>query len=358
MKLIQNIGTLVEEYVSQSTNINIAVALASQTAISVLDNAQKICKVKFVVGIYLPTPLEVLKRLMEDYGNNARIYNSEIFHPKVYLFTLLDGTKKAILGSGNFTNGGLYNNIEASVLIEDTDIIAELENWFHTIYLKSQPITDDFLAKYKEYADTEIEYSINKEKRIKQIQPKLDIYADIREKAIKQLRRKVKNKRFAEIVNDRSNVVKQLRKCIGVSNYFKDFDVDAFLKIQELGHIVPIYSSYLQEAKSNGKLANVLNMLIDESMPLSKRFDAAFTKEYKIKGVGINFLSKVLCVYNPQQYVIWNEPAEEFFAQVGLLPDKGLTLGEQYQSYCDFFREICKEAGIPDMATLDALIWE
>lgn len=358
MKFIKNIGAFIEEYVSKSSNINIAVALASKTAIDILGNANKGCKVKFVVGIDLPTSFDVLECLMEDFGNNARIYNSEMFHPKVYLFTLFDGTKKAILGSGNFTNGGLYDNIEASVLIDDSDSIAELEDWFNTIYVNSQPITDEFLVNYKEYADVEIKHLSNKRKHMKQLQTKLDIYADVRENAVKLLRRKIKDERFADVVNNRAYVLNELYKYIDFANHFKDFNIDSFFKVQELGHIVPIFKSYLQEAKANGQLAKVLDILIDETIPLSKRFDMAYSTESKVKGLGINFLSKILCVYNPEKYVIWNKPAETFFDQIGLLPDKGLTIGEQYEFYCNFFRIVCKDAGIPDMATLDALIWE
>lgn len=356
MKFIQKIGALIEDYVNQSTSINIAVALASQTAIDILENAPNKCKVRFVIGTYLPTPLIVLKSLKKNYGYNARIYNSELFHPKVYLFTLSDGTKKVILGSGNFTNGGLHDNIEAAVLVEESDIIEDLENWFQTIYMNSQPITDKFLANYKDYADGEIRHRTNRRKHLNKLQPQLDIYNDIRKETIKLLRHKMKNKKFIEIINERSEVVKQLQKYVDLANHFKNFDIDNFFKIYELGTIPPIYKSYLMKAKQDGRLAKVLNMLIDENIPLNKRVDTVLNKESKIKGIGINFLSKILCVYNQNLYVIWNEPTEKFFNTIGLKPDKGLTRGEQYQFYCNFFRSICKEAGVPDMAVLDALI--
>lgn len=358
MKFVQNIGSLIKEYICHSEHIDIAVALASQTATDLLENMRKGCQLRFVVGIDLPTPLEVLKNLMKKYGNNVRIYNSEMFHPKVYLFTLLDGTKKAILGSGNFTSGGLYENIEASVLIENVDIIIELENWFHAIYISSQPITEEFLINYKEYIDIEMKHHAKKKKCMIRLHPKLDVYAKIREDAIKLLRSKMKERRFIEAVNERPNVVRRLRKCIDLENHFEGFDLNAFFKIQELGNIRSSYKSCILEAKQKGKLADVLSMLIDENIPLNKRFDKALDKTSKVRGLGINFLSKVLCVYNPDQYVIWNKPAENFFNRIGLIPDKGLTHGEQYQFYCNFFREVCKNAGVPDMAALDALIWE
>lgn len=358
MKFVQNIGPLIQEYIQQSANIDIAVALASQIAIDLLEKAQKRCKIKFVVGIDLPTPLEVLKNLERNYGNNVRIYNSEMFHPKVYLFTLLDGTKKAILGSGNFTDGGLYENIEAAVLIEDIGLIEDLDNWFQAIYIKSQPVTNEFLKNYKEYIDAEIKRHTDKKKCMMRLHSKLDVYSKIREDAIKLLRCKMKERRFIEAVNERLNVVRRLRKCIDLENHFDGFDLDAFFKIQELGNIRSSYKSCILEAKQKGKLADVLSMLIDKNIPLNKRFDKALDKTSKVRGLGINFLSKVLCVYKPDQYVIWNKPAENFFDRIGLIPDKGLTRGEQYEFYCNFFREVCEDAGIPDMAALDALIWE
>lgn len=355
MDFVQQIGCLIKKYAAQSRCIDIAVALASQTAVNILSNIPKKCKVRFIVGIDLPTKKEVLEELMNSYGHKARIYKSEMFHPKVYLFHLMDDTKKLVLGSGNFTNGGLYKNIEASVLIEDSDVIAKVEKWFNGIYINSQPITVEFLKRYAVYANNESKNSEKKKARIRQFLSEIDMYTEVREEAVKLL---IQKKRFYhKSMNNRPIVVEQLRKCTDISNGFKDFDVDTFLSIKSLGNIPPFYKSKLRDAKRSGQLATVLNMLIDESIPLCERFDVALDKETKIKGIGRNMLSKILCIYNPGKYVIINEITEQFYKQINLQPDKGLTQGEQYQFYCDFFSEICKKAGIKDMAALDALIY-
>lgn len=358
MKFIEKTGPFVETYISQSAYIFIAVALASEAAIKLLDKRQKKCKIKCVVGIDLPTPLKVLKRIKDEFKGHARIYNSEMFHPKVYIFELKDGTQKAILGSGNFTNGGLHNNIEASILIDEPDTIAELKNWFQKIYIQSQPITKDFLNKYKEYTNSEEKHLAQRKRHLKRLQTSLDIYANVRKDTIHLLSQEMRKGNFSQNIHIRQTIVKQLQKIIDFTNHFKDFDVDEFYKIPQLGKIPPLYKSYLKEAKLKGDLARLLDMLTDDCTPIFERFDNTTDKKYKIKGIDKNFISKILCCYNPDSYLIWNEITESFFAKIGLSPDKGLSRGEQYQFYCEFFKGICRETQIPNMAILDELIFE
>lgn len=371
MELVEKAGARIKDYVRQSKSIDIAVALASDTAVDILKKAKKNCKIRFIAGINLPTPCKVLKQLKNSYKNNARIYISEIhsetFHPKVYIFNLSNGSKKVLLGSGNFTDGGLYNNIEASVLIEDKDMIVKVEKWFDEIFNNSKPISDEFLKKYEVYADAEIKHDANKKRNFMQLLSSLgsktsteDVAKELRKNVIKELRCRMKMKKYQEDMNRRSIAVKDIYDSIDIKHNFKNFNIEKFYKIKELGHIIPIYKSHLQAAKQNGKLTKVLKMLIDENTPLSERFDSVMElkKKYGIKGIGDNVLSKVLCVYDPKKYVVLNTPAKIFFQkELGLKPPKGLTDGEKYQFYCNIFRDICQEAGVPDMAILDVLIW-
>lgn len=65
---------------------------------------------------------------------------SRTFHPKVYLLCN-DGAAAALIGSSNFTAGGLYSNYEACVLIEldladrgDADLYSQLRDWLKGLY--------------------------------------------------------------------------------------------------------------------------------------------------------------------------------------------------------------------------------
>ena len=66
------------------------------------------------------------------------------FHTKIYLFTLENGTKSAIIGSANFTHNAFNTNIETCLLINtynkmESEIIEEMDNWFNDKYIKAEP---------------------------------------------------------------------------------------------------------------------------------------------------------------------------------------------------------------------------
>lgn len=51
-----------------------------------------------------------------------------IFHPKLYLFESTKGNWECIIGSPNFTHAALSQNVEAAILITDSDIGADSEH--------------------------------------------------------------------------------------------------------------------------------------------------------------------------------------------------------------------------------------
>jgi len=151
MDVIQNIGKSIADSFSKSVEAYIAVALVGDSCLRILDKAKKTNKIKFVVGVNLPTPIEVLKELKNRYSSDAKIYRSEFFHPKVYLFRMKDGSLVAYVGSANFTDGGMNTNVELSVSITNQDTCKGILGWFSKVFEEAEPITDNFLAIYKEY---------------------------------------------------------------------------------------------------------------------------------------------------------------------------------------------------------------
>ena len=142
----------VENLLSEAIEVNIAVALCSNYAVNALQNIPKSCKLRIVTGVDLPTPLEVLRALKSRYKKKARIYAETFFHPKVYIFRLKNKELVAYIGSGNFTEGGLLNNIEVFYKVEDQDECNNISGWFENVFNKSLCITDNFLIEYKGYS--------------------------------------------------------------------------------------------------------------------------------------------------------------------------------------------------------------
>lgn len=79
--------------------------------------------ITFYVGIdQKVTSRQALEKLLE-LNIPTYVYNSSsyIYHPKVYMFEGKD-KNRVIIGSSNFTNNGLFNNVEASVLLDFTSL--------------------------------------------------------------------------------------------------------------------------------------------------------------------------------------------------------------------------------------------
>jgi hypothetical protein len=63
-------------------------------------------------------------------NNKGQVKNYSRLHAKIYIFD----NQKAIISSGNLTNGGLLSNYEYGVLFEDKEIVNEVVNDFDYLY--------------------------------------------------------------------------------------------------------------------------------------------------------------------------------------------------------------------------------
>ncbi|MHA1252218.1 MAG: phospholipase D-like domain-containing protein, partial [Candidatus Helarchaeota archaeon] len=70
-----------------------------------------------------------------EFANQFRLYTRPHIHGKLYLFPNI-----AILGSSNFTGGGLTGNTELNISIEDPDILLHLKGWFEHFFNSSRSI--------------------------------------------------------------------------------------------------------------------------------------------------------------------------------------------------------------------------
>lgn len=90
---------------------------------------------------------------MKKKGVNCLVYSGDeiAFHPKIYMFNK-SKTFSFIIGSSNFSEGGLCKNVEANIFIEgepSENVIQNLIKLTKEIQNKSQPITKLILEKYQ-----------------------------------------------------------------------------------------------------------------------------------------------------------------------------------------------------------------
>jgi PLD-like domain len=130
-----------------------AVAWATKNALleQVFEHADKIEMLAFGISFSQTDP-DVLARLIGRSGCGfIDATSNETFHPKVYLFE--NGRSSiAIIGSSNFTNGGLSRNEELCVQLSGTSddpVFLELRKQLDVWKLQIQPVTADFVDRYR-----------------------------------------------------------------------------------------------------------------------------------------------------------------------------------------------------------------
>lgn len=105
-------------------------------------------KIKLYLGVNLnATSKEALEKLLEHEIESYVVYspNNIIYHPKIYTFEG-DDTSRAIIGSSNLTESGLFQNIEASVCVDfesddenGSEFLADIYDHFNQIINQEHP---------------------------------------------------------------------------------------------------------------------------------------------------------------------------------------------------------------------------
>ena len=105
-------------------------------------------EIKLYLGVNLnATSKEALEKLLEHEIESYVVYspNNIIYHPKIYAFEG-DETTRAIIGSSNLTESGLFQNIEASVCVDfesddenGSEFLADIYDHFNAIINQKHP---------------------------------------------------------------------------------------------------------------------------------------------------------------------------------------------------------------------------
>lgn len=105
-------------------------------------------EIKLYLGVNLnATSKEALEKLLEHEIESYVVYspNNIIYHPKIYAFEG-DETTRAIIGSSNLTESGLFQNIEASVCVDfnsddenGSEFLADIYDHFNAIINQEHP---------------------------------------------------------------------------------------------------------------------------------------------------------------------------------------------------------------------------
>ena len=151
---------------SKCKEFSLATAILTKSGLTVIDKELKKClrlggKGSILIGTDLPSEPDAIRELMlldKAYPKHLKLKymkpgGNRIFHPKILI------TKDmAIIGSSNFTGGGLEKNHEANLIVRDPNVLKDIKRYFEWYFLgsNSRNITDEWLRKYtKSYKKSE-----------------------------------------------------------------------------------------------------------------------------------------------------------------------------------------------------------
>jgi HKD family nuclease len=149
----ENLKTKLESLASEADSIEIAVAFFSDSELIKKWNYDK-KKINLIVSLRPPTGFYSLKDIQSALNVNISFLGND-FHSKFFIFYKQKKLIGAVIGSSNFTSGGLAKNIETNIFINDNATLSELQNHFYELLQNSnllQPTDlDDYEIIYKNW---------------------------------------------------------------------------------------------------------------------------------------------------------------------------------------------------------------
>ncbi|HHH9441344.1 TPA: phospholipase D-like domain-containing protein [Pseudomonas aeruginosa] len=136
--------------ISTASHIRIAVPYFTR-AQEVLQAAERGAQIELLVGLNSATNPKALAQVL-DAKNCAVRYFTDGFHAKIFI---MDGV--AMLGSANLTDGGLINNREAVILLDqpgDEERSRAIEGFFYAAWAGAEVLTRQVYLQFRDAWDT------------------------------------------------------------------------------------------------------------------------------------------------------------------------------------------------------------
>ncbi len=142
-----NIGRHVFEESKQVEKITIASAFFTHVGL-IQQWLQKSVKIDLLVSLRPPTDYKSLKEIYTNENINVRFLGQN-FHSKFILFYNDKNPLSCIVGSSNFTDNGLFKNIETNVILKSRPDLKSLESQFGILWESASNLEPSDLEAYE-----------------------------------------------------------------------------------------------------------------------------------------------------------------------------------------------------------------
>jgi hypothetical protein len=265
----------------------------------------------------------------------------------------------AIVGSGNLSEGGLRTNIECSLLVDDPCYLSSLTNWFDVLFKQAQPLTrkaiEEYEPRYKKARRVLAKVRAEQKATEKILLEQQRVTFKNREKAIEEARGYFELPEYRSSHEKRLKAVGEIKRVLHYPSFSFDKEEWAeFFTIHEMGRLRLAWRDPL--FKKAPRLKAALGFLVSDIAPDVERLSSLLDKrgKYRIRGLGINVVSKVLAVHNPATWPVYNDVVERTLEHFGYEAPRGVGMVGRYLLYSAEMRKFMQAVGETDMLALDS----
>lgn len=142
---------ILKDFADKADTVKVASAFFSDTEFinHWLDNSKQ---VDLLVSLRPPTNYYSLKNIHSKHGINIQFLGNN-FHSKFFIFYKNERPFGCIIGSSNFTAGGLHKNIETNAILTDTKYLTEIDKQFSNLWELSFSLQPTDLDYFKAIFD-------------------------------------------------------------------------------------------------------------------------------------------------------------------------------------------------------------
>lgn len=328
---------------------------------------------RFAVGLdfYLTEPV-VLRKLLELSKRHAiKLYlsdASETFHPKIYAFRHSKGCS-VIVGSANFTHGGLHGNYEASALVEGTSdtLMASITQHFDGLIDDEilVPATRGRIDAYERaYVIHDILRKVAK-KRAQKASSAIGLNFATLAGILELMKGDDSEHGFTEQKTLRKSNLRRAKRMLEEWAVARGDTSRGFLARFE-ALISLLHSGGLHRGKNriaehpDQLVAAMRDIVGQRTLPPGDAFAVLHAHFEHIPRAGINLLTEILHALDNKRFAVMNQNAVSGLALAGIReypahPSKQNVDADDYARYCQHAHEVRRTLGLADFTELDAL---
>lgn len=324
-----------------------------------------------------PEALHTLRKLFKNYPN-CKLYlakanvKERVFHPKIYLFKS-KGNCSVISGSANITQGGLVNNLEASILVfckDSEDIWINAKDYFDSL-VSPENADEASLLVIKQY-ETFFEQQKQNNQKVKAIptRRKSQIEFDYtnlfkhfqnfdNKKRQDNLERKLREYTEAKkildtICNSKKFTQREfeplLDELVGSKNVYNLWHSGSLFRLRK--KVYPYYKEFRELVRY---------IRDNKSSSPSLVFENAKERVNIIKGAAVNYITEIMMTYNSRDFANINRNPITVLKEEGGVNIKGHSSQfspSDYEEYCELVKEISHKLGLKNMLEADSFFNE